>query len=563
MRGLRRGARGLLALLSVCGVLLAEPALAQNRVALVIGNNAYLRVAPLGNAVNDASTVADELNKLGFQVIRVLDSKLAEFNQAQQLYLKAVANGGIGIVYYAGHGVQVEGRSYLLPVDFAAGKASELPQTAISLPNLLDAVDAAKARLSIVILDACRDNPFPAELQAQTGRTRGLSEVARPMPSGTLVLYAASSNQTALDAVPGQRTKNGLFTGEFLSLLKEPGLEIRDLAQKVRFNVMEKARAAGHQQVPALYDNLSFGSFYIAQPPAPQASAASGPLPAKIRIIVPFAPKGPSNSVLRSLVPFLAKELGREITVENEIDVEGDKVTAALAAAPADGSVLMVSSFTPSARRFETNDQRAAPLGIFADTPLSVFVHAKHGVKSLSELLAATRASRTKLRMTVPPRGAPLMCGQQLQRAFGADAVELVRVNADAAAVAEVANGNADITCSSAAATRPGAAQPNSQLREIAEIRMTASPAARKIQVEAAGSQGFNIVAPNWLGLFAPNGINPQAARQLSAAIAKVQADPAYAQSIARLSALPVSADQATPDGLLRVLRLTLALQRN
>ena len=101
-------------------------------------------------------------------------------------------------MYIAGHGVQVEGRSYLLPVDFSAANADGLAKSAISLPNLLDAVDKAKAKLSIVVLDACRDNPFPATV----AQTRGLSEVARPVPDGTLVLYAASSNQTALDTRP-------------------------------------------------------------------------------------------------------------------------------------------------------------------------------------------------------------------------------------------------------------------------------------------------------------------------------------------------------------------------
>jgi hypothetical protein len=124
--------------------------------------------------------------------IRVLDGKIGDFNEAQQRYLEAVGNGGIGLVYIAGHGVQVEGRSYLLPVDFSAANADGLAKSAISLPNLLDAVDKAKAKLSIVVL------PFPATV----AQTRGPSEVARPVPDGALVLYAASSNQTALDTRP-------------------------------------------------------------------------------------------------------------------------------------------------------------------------------------------------------------------------------------------------------------------------------------------------------------------------------------------------------------------------
>lgn len=541
--------------------MLTTGALAQTRVALVIGNNAYLKVPPLGNAVNDAGAIAAELGRMGFTVIRAFDVKTGEINEAKQKFIDAVANGGIGVVYFAGHGLQVEGRNYLLPVDYAGTSVAELGRTAISVPALLDDIERVKPRLSVMILDACRDNPFPA-LSPSTAATRGLSEIARAVPTGALVLYAASSNQTALDGLPNQPTTNGLFTGELLKAMREPGLEIRDLAQKVRFAVMEKAQSVGHLQVPALYDNLSPGAFYFSALRSPPPPSARGALPARIKLIIPFAARGPSDEVVRALAPFLSKALGRPVDVENQIDVQGDEVAARVAGGPKDGSVLTVSPFAASARRLKAGDQRLVPLGILVDTPLSLAVSDKHGARGLPELLAAARAARRPLRMTVPLPGSPAeLCGRQLQKKAGGNLITLVPVNGEGPAVAEVVNGNADLTCASTPPLRNMAQQPNAKVREIAEVRSTAVSSAPKTRVGSTASQGYDIVAPNWLGLFGPAGLSAEARQQISAALLRVQEDPQFAQAMARLHALPVSADQTTPDGLVRALRLSISLQ--
>src|SRR5262249_23946859 len=304
----------------------------------------------------DAATISEALRGLGFQVIHLLDAKTSEINDAKRRFVGLVANGGIGVFYFSGHGVQVEGRNYLLPVDFSILSMPGLVQGGISVPNLLDEIEIAKPKLSIVILDACRDNPF-SQTPSALPKTRGLSEVARPLPSGTLVMYAASSNQTALDALPNQRTKNGLFTGELLAAMKVPGLEVRDLAQKVRYSVMEKASAVGHLQVPALYDNLSPGTFYFFETRAHgQGSASRGPpLPQRIKVIVPFAEHGPSDEVVRIMAPLLARALNREIIIENQIDILGDRVAELVGSGPSDGSVLLVSPYVASARRLRAN----------------------------------------------------------------------------------------------------------------------------------------------------------------------------------------------------------------
>ena len=161
----------------------AAPVCAQTRVALVVGNNAYLRVPPLNNAVNDAAAVSEELRKFGFQVIRVIDGKAREISDAKQRFIRAVANGGIGVFYFSGHGIQVEGRNYLLPVDFSTISVAGLAREGISVPSVLDEIEKARPKLNIVILDACRDNPFPTAAAVAT--TRGLSEVAIGRSAGS------------------------------------------------------------------------------------------------------------------------------------------------------------------------------------------------------------------------------------------------------------------------------------------------------------------------------------------------------------------------------------------
>ena len=158
--------------------------------------------------------------------------------------------------------------------------------------------------------------------------------------------------------------------------MRNVDLEICELAQRVRYSVMEKAQVAGHLQVPALYDNLSPGSFYLSKLGQAKVWPAGGTqqLPRQIKLIVPFAANSPSDGVVRTIVPFLSKALSREVVLENDIDVQGDKVAQRLVTSPRDGSVLLISNFATSARRLQSADSRLAPIGIVADTPLSIVV---------------------------------------------------------------------------------------------------------------------------------------------------------------------------------------------
>jgi tripartite-type tricarboxylate transporter receptor subunit TctC len=165
--------------------------------------------------------------------------------------------------------------------------------------------------------------------------------------------------------------------------------------------------------------------------------------------------------------------------------------------------------------------------------------------------------------MAVPLRGSPAeMCGQQFKRTFGASLVDLLSTDGEAGAVKMVLDGAADVTCASTASVRAMAPALKGNIRELAEVRSTASPFAQRLGVDSTAAQGFDVIAPNWLGLFAPAGMDARLAREISAAIVTMQSDPSYAKAIASRQALPVSAKQATPQGLLEVLRLALALQR-
>jgi tripartite-type tricarboxylate transporter receptor subunit TctC len=537
---------------------------AQTRSAFVVGNNEYAHFPSLANAINDATGLAAELRKSGFQVTHLSDAKASAFKDGLARFLGSVANGGTGVFYFSGHGAQILGRNYLVPVDFSFNPSAPTAGL-VSLPEVLDEIDKAKPRLVVVILDACRDEPFPVAGIAKP-ETRGLAEVARPVPAGTLVIYAASSNQTALDSIPGEKSSNGLFTGTLLEVLRQTDLEIRDVAQRVRYTVMQKAKAGGHLQIPAIYENLSAGEFYLSdrKRSAPTPVATSSKVPPRIKVILPFAAGGPSDVLTRAALPLLAQELGREVTAENIIDVQGDRVTAMLASGPKDGSTLLVSPFAAAARRLRANDERLAPVGMLFDTPLSIAVNSVSPARSVGELLDGTTQAGRKLVMQVarPPGSPTEICGQQALKKFGADRIELVPVNGEALAVQALMEGKADLICTSAMALRNMAAnQPNFRLKELAEVRWSASPSTETLRVQPLGPQGYDIIAPNWLGVFIAAEVDREIKESIAAAIGRLQRNPAFAQAAKRAHGLPVSSDQATADGLLNALRLGAALQ--
>ncbi len=230
----------------------------ETRVALVIGNGGY-KTVPLANAVNDATDIGNALQKNGFTVTVKTDLDQKGMKVAIRQFGEAIRNGSVGLFYFAGHGVQVGGRNYLIPVDAVIEKEGDVDVEGVDLNAVLAQMEQAGNRLNIVILDACRDNPFARGFRSTTG---GLAAV--DAPAGTFIAYATSPGRTASDGTG----RNGLYTSELLSAIGKPGLPIEEVFKQVRSNVRMKS---GGKQIP--WDASSIeGAFYFTA-----GSAAAAP----------------------------------------------------------------------------------------------------------------------------------------------------------------------------------------------------------------------------------------------------------------------------------------------
>ena len=208
------------------------------RVALVIGNAAY-PTAPLLNPGRDAAAVAARLRALGFQVVERRDATRTQMAGSLDEAVAALrGRQGVGLLYYAGHGLQIDWRNYMLPVDAAIASAADVPRQALDVQQVLEAFRGAATRTNIVVLDACRDNPFGAAASA-----RGLAPL--DAPPGTFLAYATAPGNVADDGDPADG--NGLYTRYLLQALERPESPIEDLFKRVRSQVR---RASGGRQIP-------------------------------------------------------------------------------------------------------------------------------------------------------------------------------------------------------------------------------------------------------------------------------------------------------------------------
>ena len=228
----------------------APPNQDERKAALVIGNSAY-RVGALKNPVNDAQAVAASLRTLGFDVMLRENASLRDMIESFRQFSMATRSAPVRVVFYAGHGVQVKGRNYLLPVDTEIRAEDEVAAKSADLNELLERLSATKQGISIVILDACRNNPFSGvEILGPDGRRlkfrgatpAGLAPVEAPL--GSMVAFSTAPGGVALDN-PGDR--NSLYTKHLLASMQAPGLPVELLFKQVRLAV---ARETGRVQVP-------------------------------------------------------------------------------------------------------------------------------------------------------------------------------------------------------------------------------------------------------------------------------------------------------------------------
>ncbi|HZX32271.1 MAG TPA: caspase family protein [Rhodocyclaceae bacterium] len=237
----------------------------EKRVALVIGNDTYQEVAKLEKAANDARAVGQQLKKVGFEVLSYTNLTRREMNQAIGQFVEKVSGGGVGVFFYAGHGVQAGGSNFLLPVDIKVKSEQDLVDEAVDMQRVLERLSDAKAKLSLLVIDACRDNPFKKAYGRSIGATRGLA--IPQAPNGTLVVYSAGIGQQALDKLSdNDNNPNGLFTREFLPIIGTPGMRLDEGVRKLRSSVIAKAKSVGHDQNPAIYDQTD-GDFYFINGP--------------------------------------------------------------------------------------------------------------------------------------------------------------------------------------------------------------------------------------------------------------------------------------------------------
>jgi len=231
-----------------------HPATLGKRTALVIGNAQY-EIGALRNPANDAQDMATVLETLGFEVTFTLNARQEQMEQAISEFGRRLYQGGVGLFYYAGHGVQVDGENYLIPVNATIESETDVRYKAVNIGQVLGKMGEARNGLNIVILDACRDNPFSKGFRSAR---RGLAVVSSAAVKGTLIAYATSPGKVASDG----EDRNGLYTKHLLKHLPTPGLPVEQVFKRVLQGVEQDTQG---QQSPWTSSSFS-GDFYFVPP---------------------------------------------------------------------------------------------------------------------------------------------------------------------------------------------------------------------------------------------------------------------------------------------------------
>ena len=323
----------------------------EQRLALVIGNSNY-REAPLVNPANDARAMSIKLKELGFTVMEKENANLEEMRKLVRDFGNQLQFGDVGLFYYAGHGIQSANVNYLIPVDADIQDETELASRAFTATEVQEKMGAAKNRVNIVILDACRNNPL-----ARKVRSAGSGLAAMEEGSGMIVEFATSPGSTSADG----EGANGLYTSEILDALSEPGLSVEEVFKRVRMGVSQKS---GGEQIPWEHSSL-LGDFYF-NPNAEQRSR-TGPGSALIR---PMTASVGGVGRAREFMPVLVP---RRLLENYELNANVSL------SAP-----ILVSEFTPDARRFVmvTQDRQLKALDVANGNV--VFTHAGFDAPSVS-----------------------------------------------------------------------------------------------------------------------------------------------------------------------------------
>jgi hypothetical protein len=264
-------------LLAAAFLLFVQPAHAEKRVALVLANSAYQNVPQLPNPANDGALIAATLKEAGFDVVDSRhDLPALEMRRALRDFADSARDADIAVIYYAGHGMEVDGTNYLIPIDAKLERDTDVFDEALSLDRILVAAEPAK-QLRLVILDACRDNPFAKSMKktvALRSIGRGLAQI-EPTSPNTLIAYSAKAGSTAMDG----DAKNSPFTIALAKHITTPGLDVRKAFGFVRDDVL---KVTGNRQEPFVYGSLGGNDVPLVPAkalPSAAAPAAAAPSP--------------------------------------------------------------------------------------------------------------------------------------------------------------------------------------------------------------------------------------------------------------------------------------------
>ena len=292
------------------------------RLALVIGNGGY-QSSPLKNPVNDAADMASALKKLGFEVIHKENSGLRAMEEAVRLFGRRLKGGGVGLFYFAGHGVQIAGKNYLIPIGARMEEETDVKFEAMDAGRVLDAMYNAANRLNIVILDACRNNPFARSFR---NVSKGLARM--DAPTGTIIAYATAPGKLAADGVG----RNGTYTRHLLRHITAGSMKVEEFFKNVRVGVLKETNRL---QTPWESSSLT-GDFYFAggsalvdkpqptqQPPKPEPVTTSVQPSASLRSL----PATLSDDDIKAMLKkhnFCDKDWNKSVDFKNDFKDNGN-----------------------------------------------------------------------------------------------------------------------------------------------------------------------------------------------------------------------------------------------
>lgn len=364
----------------------------EQRVALVIGNGAY-EFSPLRNPPNDSRAIAGALRELGFEVVERENLDQKEMKKEIQLFGEKLRKGGVGLFYFAGHGMQVNGKNYLIPVGAHIEHEKQVEYEAVDVGAVLAEMDHAGNRLNVVILDACRDNPFARSFRSTS---TGLASINAP--TGTLIAYATAPGSVAGDG-PGE---NGIYTGELIKNMLVAGLKIEDVFKQVRSAVRE---ATGGKQIPWESSSLE-GDFYFTNPSHEPGQGAAVDRPPVVSQAQPQRSEKPARSIKVWKEPVTGMEfvwipggcfLMGSPTVEKKRDADEGPVHEVCV----DGFWMGRTEVTNGQfRKFHPNHSSRDYSGVSldGDQQPSVFV-SWHDAKNFAQWLAAQNGWQHKFRL--------------------------------------------------------------------------------------------------------------------------------------------------------------------